>query len=149
MMIDQLENADRYACLHACFSTAFAFLRAHVGETLPPGRTELEGRALYVISEHKEGRGREGARLETHRRYIDIQLTCEGDECIGWSPRSACAASGQGYDEAKDIECYASSPAVWLPMPPARFGIFFPEDAHAPLAGTGALRKLIAKVAVG
>jgi beta-galactosidase beta subunit len=32
-------------------------------------------------------------------------------------------------------------------VPPAHFAIFFPEDAHAPLAGRGMLKKAIVKIA--
>jgi beta-galactosidase beta subunit len=33
-------------------------------------------------------------------------------------------------------------------VPRGSFAIFFPEDAHAPLAGRGALTKAIVKIAV-
>jgi beta-galactosidase beta subunit len=33
-------------------------------------------------------------------------------------------------------------------MPPDSFTIFFPHDAHAPLAGRGLLQKAIVKIAV-
>jgi beta-galactosidase beta subunit len=33
-------------------------------------------------------------------------------------------------------------------VPTGHFTIFFPQDAHAPLAAEGALRKAVAKIAV-
>jgi biofilm protein TabA len=32
--------------------------------------------------------------------------------------------------------------------PPGTFAIFFPEDAHAPMAGEGLIHKVVVKVAV-
>jgi biofilm protein TabA len=101
-----------------------------------------------VSIDHKDGRGRDGARLEVHRKYLDIQLTIDGAEEIGWAPLSSCRQPADSFDEAKDIGFFDSRPDTWLSVPPGRFAIFFPTDAHAPLAGRGLLKKAIVKVAV-
>ena len=36
----------------------------------------------------------------------------------------------------------------WLDLSGDKFLVFFPEDAHAPLAGMGGLKKAVVKVAV-
>jgi YhcH/YjgK/YiaL family protein len=103
---------------------------------------------VYLSIDHQEGRGRRRARLESHRRYIDIQVTIAGHEEIGWKPVSECHAQTAAFDEQRDIQFYEDVPATWLAVPPGYFAIFFPEDAHAPLAGTGLLKKAIFKIAV-
>jgi YhcH/YjgK/YiaL family protein len=100
---------------------------------------------MFVILDRQDGRGRDAARLEAHRRYIDIQYTVRGEE-IGWTPRSSCGAADGGFDEGKDIGFFRDAPAAWVRVPPGSFAIFFPEDAHAPLAGRGALVKAIVKI---
>jgi len=86
MILDTLINSARYAGMHPGFARAFAFLAATDLAALPPGRHEIDGDRIYVSIDHKDGRGEDGARLEAHRRYIDIQYTIDGNELIGWMP---------------------------------------------------------------
>ena len=146
MVLDAIEQSGRYVALHPAFSRAFAFLRAHDVRSLPAGRQEIDGDRLFVLMDRQEGRGHDGARLEAHRRYIDIQCTVDGEEEIGWRPHGVCQAPAGEYDADKDIRFFDDAPVVWLPVPAGRFVIFFPEDAHAPLAGRGALVKAIFKI---
>ncbi|HYT73576.1 MAG TPA: YhcH/YjgK/YiaL family protein [Vicinamibacterales bacterium] len=148
MVLDTLALADRYAALHPGFAEAFAFLSKTTVAALPQGRHDIAGDRIFVLIDHRDGRGRHGARLEAHRRYIDIQYTCEGMEEIGWSPLAACRPPAGGYDEAKDIAVFDDRPATWLSVPPGHFVIFFPDDAHAPLGGQGLLKKAVIKVAL-
>ncbi len=148
MVLDRLDQADRYTQLHPAFKRAFEFLRVTDLAALVPGRHEIDGDAIYVSIDHVEGRGHEGARLECHRQHIDIQLTIAGDEQIGWKPLAKCETSDGGFDAALDLGFYRDRPDTWLIVPPGTFAIFFPDDAHAPLAGTGAVRKAIVKIRV-
>lgn len=148
MVIDVLGEAARYAHLHPAFARAFTFLREADLSSLTPGRHDIDGDAIYVSIDHVDGRGREGARLESHRAHIDIQLTFSGDEHIGWKPRGSCQTPDGAFDESRDVGFYRDRPDTWLVLPPGTFAIFFPEDAHAPLAGSGPLHKAIVKIRV-
>lgn len=148
MILDILAQRDRYIHLHPAFGRAFDFVARRDLASLAPGRHLLDGDSLYVSIDQAEGRGRLGARLESHRRYIDIQLTIDGDEEIGWRPLATCLAPAAPFDESRDICFYDDRPDSWLALPRGRFAIFFPDDAHAPLAGTGLLKKAIVKIAV-
>ena len=149
MILDTLKNADRYAGLHPEFAEAFAFLKRPGLQELPAGRCEVLGKRVFAIVGKDDGKGRENARLEAHRKYIDIQYVISGDEWIGWRDLAACRDTGLGYDEQKEIEFYTAAPVKWFRVPPGSFAIFFPEDAHAPLAGEGPVHKVVMKVAVG
>jgi biofilm protein TabA len=148
MVLGTLSQRDRYVSLHPAFLRAFEFLERPDLGRLGPGRHVIDGDRLYVSIDYKEGRGRDAARLEAHRRYIDIQFTIDGTEEIGWVPVQDCARPNGLFDETKDIRFYEDRPATWVSVPPGQFAIFFPEDAHAPLAGRGLLKKAIAKVAL-
>ena len=150
MILDRLENADRYAELHPRFAEAFAWLRANKDKGLPAGKVEIDGKALYVSVDHKDGRGHDGAKMETHKRYIDIQFAVEGTDEIGWTTLGRCRQPKADYDEAKDVTFFADPAETWVRVEPGAMAIFFPEDAHAPLgAETSAkLKKLIVKVAI-
>ena len=148
MILDALPRSALYIGLHPLFARAFDFLARTDLATLAPGRHAIDGDRLYISIDHTEGRGRDGARLESHQRYIDIQLAIEGQEEIGWRPLASCAAPEGPFDDSRDIRFYEDRPETWLALPPDRFAIFFPDDAHAPLGGRGVLKKAIVKVAI-
>ena len=157
MVLDTLARCHRYTSLHPAFVRAFEFLTRADWAELVSGfamsegqsvRHHIDGDRLHVSIDRTQGRGRDGARLEAHRRYIDIQLTIQGHEEIGWKPLGDCAQPAGAFDATKDIGLFSDRPESWLSLPAGHFAIFFPDDAHAPLGGRGTLTKAIVKIAV-
>ena len=148
MILATLSQSPRYAALHPLFPRAFDYIRDTDLFALAPGRYNIVGEDLIAIVEQVPGRAREAAKLECHRRYIDIQLVLEGKDEMGWKPLADCREPASDYSPEKDIQFFRDAPASWIATPPGHFCIFFPEDAHAPLVGTGMVRKVIFKVAV-
>lgn len=148
MVIDRLENAERYCALHPLFVRAFEMLRGAELHGLSPGRHEIDGDRLYVVIARSEGQTQEKAALEAHRQYIDIQFVIEGSDAIGWKPVRECSAVTLPYDSAKDVELYGDKPLCWSPLAGRTFAVYFPGDAHAPLGGVGHLHRAIVKVKV-
>ena len=148
MIFDVLTNADRYEALHPLFPKAFAFLRETDLMALAPGRYPIEGEALFAIIEETDGRARADARLECHRKYIDIQLVLQGTDEMGWKPLCDCREPVAEYSDKRDIRFFFDAPASWVTVPAGAYCVFFPEDAHAPLVGTGSIRKVVLKIAV-
>lgn len=146
MILDTIDNAERYYAMHPGFKAAFAWLRKQSAK-LPAGRQEIDGARLYANVITEGGRGKARAKFETHRRYIDIQYVVDGFDLMGWRHLEA-GMKGKGFDAAKDVELYEDVPEWWLPVPAGHFVIFFPEDAHAPMAGDDPMYKLVAKVEV-
>lgn len=148
MITAPLEDAGQYTRLHPLFARAFDLLLGPDLRYLEPGRHAIEGESLYVVIASGEGTGPGGAVLEAHRKYIDIQYVVEGNDMIGWRPALECALVRQPYDAAKDVELYGDRPLAWTPVGGSRFALYFPGDAHAPLGGTGPLRRAIVKVGI-
>jgi biofilm protein TabA len=148
MILDTLDNVDRYAVLQPGFAAALKFLRKQELASLPVGKREVDGVRLYALVSKDQGRGLSGAKLEAHRKYIDIQYVVTGNELIGWRNLPACRATGQGYSDDEDIEFFTAKPETWIRVPPDSLAIFFPEDVHAPLAGDGWVHKVVLKVAI-
>lgn len=152
MVLDTLARSHRYTPLHPAFARAFAFLNGPQWAALASGagaeRHDIDGDRLYVSIARTDGRGHDGARLEAHRRHVDIQLTIEGYEEIGWKSLGDCAQPAGPFDATKDIVLFSDRPESWLSLPAGHFVIFFPDDAHAPLAGRGTVKKAIMKIAV-
>jgi len=150
MILDRLENAERYFPLHAGFARACDYLRRTDFTKMTPGKHEVDGERLYAMLNKGAGRGREGARLEAHRRYIDIQYTIVGPDEIGWSPLTVCRQIHTPFDAEKDFGLFADQPQAWIAVPAGSFAIFFPDDAHAPMGAAAdcQLLKAVMKIAV-
>ena len=148
MIFSTLSQSDRYAALHPLFPRAFEYIRNTDLLALAPGRYPIVGDDLFVIVERAPGRTCEAAKLECHRKYIDIQLVLEGTEEMGWKALVDCVDPVSDYSAEKDIRFFRDAPASWIATPPSVFCIFFPEDAHAPLVSTGYIRKVIFKIAL-
>jgi YhcH/YjgK/YiaL family protein len=145
MILDRLESADRYAGMQPDFRAAFDFLGRVDLSSAADGRIDIDGDRVYALAMTAAGKGREAARLETHRRYVDIQYVLAGCDVMGWR-NAADPLQGEGYDVAKDIEFHRARPVSWVEVPQGHFAVFFPSDAHAPLACIGNVRKVVVKV---
>lgn len=149
MIIDNLANSAHYEQLHPLFPQAFARLRQLATQTdLPEGKIEIDGERIHAGVTRRNGKPANEARTETHRRYIDIQYVVDGTDRIGWLPVSDCREP-KGYSDEKDVEFYADRPDLWFDLAAGQFAIFFPHDAHAPMANEGRpIVKIVIKVAV-
>jgi len=148
MILDTLAHAERYRALHPLFERAFDFLRDTDLMALAPGKHDVQGEQIFAIVEACAGRTRAEAKLECHRRYIDIQLVLAGVDEMGWKPVAECLDPQTEYDAARDIRFFNDAPSSWIATPPGAFCLFFPDDAHAPLVGAGMIRKVVVKIAV-
>jgi len=148
MILDALTNEERLRKLHPGFGAAFQFLRGTDLHQLPEGRREIDGSRLYALVVRGQGRGQKGAKLEVHRRYIDIQYSLTGPDVIGWKQISTCRNPVEDYNETKDIQFFLDDSDSWVTIPQESFGIYFPQDAHAPMAAEGPIHKVVVKVAV-
>jgi biofilm protein TabA len=152
MIVDRLEEAANYCRLHPGFDAAFDLLRSTPFDEVPAGKHEVMGDSLIMIVEHVEGKGRDFARLEAHRKYIDVQYIIPGKGAVaqefGWRPTANCTQTTTAYDKEKDFVFFGDQPELWLPVPPGHFVVFFPGDAHAPVATPTKIHKAVIKVAV-
>ncbi|HNZ64881.1 MAG TPA: YhcH/YjgK/YiaL family protein [Smithella sp.] len=147
MILDILENARRYSILNKGFSKAIEFLLRPDLKKLPVGKYEIDGEHVYAMVSKDCGRKKEDALLETHEKYIDIQLVLEGTDAMGWKPKSLCKKPTGAYDAGEDIQYFADEPDSWVATKRGSFVIFFPEDAHMPLIASGQLHKVVVKIA--
>ena len=148
MIMDSMENCDRYVQVHPGFKSAFDFIQTHPLAQLKDGKHIIDGNRLFALGMAVDGKGKEQAVLETHREYIDVQYTASGFDYIGWADASKSTPDGAGYDTDKDVEFYSNHPDFWIKVPAGNFAIFFSHDAHAPLGTDIFVHKVVVKVAV-
>ncbi|MBU1050624.1 YhcH/YjgK/YiaL family protein [Candidatus Bipolaricaulota bacterium] len=148
MILDVLENAHRYLPLNKGFAEAFKFLMRSDLKQLPVDKYEIDGDRVYAMVAKAPGRKKEDALLETHEKYIDIQLVLAGTDDMGWKPKSSCKQPSGKYNQETDAQLFSDEPDAWLSTECGAFAIFFPEDAHMPQISSGQLHRVIVKVAV-
>jgi len=147
MIIAPLTAADRYLPMHPALAAAFAFLRQVDEKTFDAVRFEIDGERIYADVAAVPGRGRDGAKFESHRQHIDIQFCYEGTDEIGWKDAAELSAP-VSYSPEKDSAKYADTPDYWFTLNAGMFVIFYPEDGHAPLGGAPEMtaKKVIVKI---
>jgi YhcH/YjgK/YiaL family protein len=149
MIFDHLQNSHRYTALHPDFRLAFEFLQIPDLAALTPGKYTLRGDEVFALLSDDVGFGGPAqARLESHRRYIDIQVVLGGTDVMGWQNLAACTQFTEPYVPERDVAFYGDQPLVWLHVPAQHFVIFYPEDTHAPLATPEKIRKMVFKIAI-
>ena len=146
MIYGNIAYADRYASLHPLLPQLFAYVKSHDLLHTPMGKIVLDGDKLFINNVNPECLSEEKQVLEVHRRYIDVHILLEGKECVGWRNTNDCKDVAHPYDEAGDFATFFDKPTTYIDMMPNDFLIVFPEDAHAPIIGSGKIRKAIAKV---
>jgi YhcH/YjgK/YiaL family protein len=147
MIIDSIKNHTLYP-YGELWNKAFDFLRTTSPE-LEEGKIVLEGTDLFAGIDFYETKSREKAKLETHQRYIDIQVLLSGTECLEIFPKDELTVS-EPYDPDKDAEFYEvldQSPAK-VTLTPGQFVVFFPEDAHMPCLNAADTSQPVQKVVI-
>lgn len=149
MILDSLKNKAQYAALHPRFQAVFDFIDNNDVASLPCGRHDIDGDNIFVMVQELDLREVSAARLELHRKYIDVQLLLSGpNEIFGWSEKKDCLTAETEFDEQKDIQLFTDIPQCFYSVGEGQFSILFPEDGHAPMLGEGHVKKCIFKVAL-
>ena len=148
MILESLNNTEKVERLHPLFKKAFDYIKATDFSKMEDGKYELDGTRLFISVVTLFGKDKKEAAIETHKKYIDIQLPLLGVEKIGWKPGSELQEVSTPYDEDKDIAFYVDRATAYTKIYPGQFAVYFPEDGHAPGIGEGSIRKVIVKVQV-
>lgn len=150
MIIDTIQNAEKYYSVHPLFEKAFRYIRETDLKTVEMGKYEIDGDNLKAIFSNKKGMtaAESVAKFECHNNHIDIQLCINGTEQMGWKPREKCTVENGGYNPDKDVQLYQETPDMYFQLTDGQFVIFFPEDVHAPMIGDAEIKKLVIKVKI-
>lgn len=147
MILDSLKNSALYYALNPRLKRAFEYIASTDLETLEAGRHDIEGDDLFVNVMEVGLKAPADAKLEIHNAYLDIQvLVCGVEERFGWSERAELCKPLGAFDVSKDIQLFDDVPQTYYTMRRGQFSILLPGDAHAPMVGEGAVKKIIVKV---
>ena len=148
MIIDTIENLNKYIGLNPLFADVVAFLDANDLQAMEPGKYPIRDKDLFLDLTIAKGRGKEAAVLETHIDMIDIQIPISCAETFGYTP--LCDLPAFDYNVEKDVTLYGDTkPQTYVTINPGQMAIFFPQDGHAPCIATNPeIKKAIFKVRV-
>ena len=149
MIIDTLQNASKYNKVHPLFEQAFTWINATDLLNAEVGTIQISEGLKAIISDGN-GKTKEESlkKFECHDNNIDIQLCIRGNETIGWKPREKCNIPNGEYNPDKDVRFFNDAPDMFFDLTHGQFGIFFPDDVHAPMIAEGAVKKLVIKVKI-
>ena len=146
MVIDKLENLEKYVSLNPFVCRGCSFLKATDLQAHEVGKVVLKEGELMVNFADARPKTKEEARLETHNDFIDIQIPLSGVEVMAICRVRICPKLLTM--QKKDITFYEGLATDYLTVKSGMFAIFFPEDAHAPGVTPDGVRKVIVKVRV-
>lgn len=148
MIIDHISQLEKYSGLNPYIPQAIAFLQCHNLQEILPQTYIINGEEAYINIQTAQGRSKETAPLESHRRMIDIQIPIEEEETFGYCPVNLLVPTP--YDEEHDICFYdRQKPLSYITCKPGMFAIFLPNDAHAPcISARKAFKKAVIKLAI-
>lgn len=148
MIFDKIQNAAIYYPLHPKFKPAFEYIAQIDINTIPTGRHEVDGDAMYALVQEYNTKLTEEGKWEAHRRYIDLQYVVQGTEGMGYA-NIHDLQQGEYAREKDFLPLFGVGEQLALKK--GYFVLLFPEDAHMPGMALGnpvPVRKIVLKIAV-
>ncbi len=147
MILDSIKNAELYYSVMPRLKSAFDFINSVDLDSLELGRHEIDGDNIFMNIVERDLKNAPDAKVEVHNNYADIQIVVSGDpEGFGYIPRADLKQPVEEFNTVKDIQFYFDAPQTIYYVRPGQFTLLLPEDGHAPLIGSGFVKKAVIKV---
>lgn len=147
MVLDTLDKLSFYEALNPLFKDIVSFLVNNDLRMMEEGKHLIKGDDLFVNITTAKGKTPEEAKMETHRRMLDIQIPLDKAETFGYTPLSRLPEVP--YDEEKDISKYDVQGEIFFTCHPGEMVIFWPQDGHQPcISDQPSFKKAIFKVKI-
>lgn len=132
MIFDTLKNIKNYMGLSENLDKAIASIVKGEYLNAPTGRTDIDGDEVYFnIQDNVILKNPTDTSFEIHKKYVDIQLIINGEECFGYGAKETLNFKND-YDDAKDFQLLDGEIETLFTMKGDRFILFFPEEPHMP-----------------
>ncbi len=151
MIYGELKDLNQYRGISKNLDKAIDYILTGDYKNGVPGKNIVDGDNVYFnCPDHPMTKELEDGFFEGHKQYIDIHIVIEGEENLGFVPRSESKLT-QKYDEAGDYELFNGEIKNLFHLTPERFVMFFPNEPHMALLKVGEVKqisKVIFKVLV-
>lgn len=116
-------------------------------QKIPVGTYYIDENIFYMIQEY-ETKEIDQCKLESHRKYIDIQWIIKGTEIIDVANISSLEVA-EKYDEGKDIIFWKKLKRMQrICLKEGSYVVFYPENAHMPCISAYGANKLVKKMVI-
>ena len=148
MILDTVENYQLYNSINERIAKGFDFLRTTDLDSLPSGKHDIEGDTIFALVQEYQTKPLEECKLESHKKYIDIQYVIRGEEMMGITTQNNQKIIE--INEEKDYTFYEGNTSLVL-VSKGMFTIFFPDDLHQPcvqIESAAEVKKVVIKVLI-
>ena len=148
MILDTLDNYHLYQSINERIAKGFDFLRNTDLDAFAYGRHDIEGDTIFALVQEYQTKPLAECKLESHKKYIDIQYMIRGEEFMGVTTKNNQKILEQ--DEDKDYTFYEGTTSL-VRVSKEMFIIFFPDDLHQPCVQTESaaeVKKVVIKVLI-
>lgn len=146
MIISTLSQISELAVYGDRMAQAAQYIMTHDLSTLEKGKHQIDGDDIFVNIQEVAPKTAAEAKIETHDKYIDIQIPFTSTETMGYIPRADLPEAE--YNAETDMTLYEGPCTNYLTVEPGMFTVFFPSDGHAPAITPIAEKKAIVKVRI-
>jgi len=129
MILDSVENIDRYIDINSRMSSMVEFLKSFKIENYKKGKIEIDNQFCYAIGLEYETKDSKDCLWEAHRKYIDIHVLVEGEEKVHINNIKNMKVS-KPYDNENDYALYTGNPETELLLVKNKFLLLFPDEVH-------------------
>lgn len=129
MILDSTNNLELYKSISRNINNGINHLINNDYSKHSPGKYDVDENS-FVLVNHYKTKSSVDCKLESHKKYIDIQLMYKGNEKVGYAVLNNQTPSEE-YSEEKDVMFFNFDHDVFL-LRENMFAIFFPHDIHKP-----------------
>ena len=148
MILDTVENYQLYNSINERIAKGFDFLRTTDLDSLPSGKHDIEGDTIFALVQEYQTKPLNECKLESHKKYIDIQYVIRGEEMMGVTIQNNQKIIE--VNEEKDYTFYEGTTSL-VRVSKGMFTIFFPDDLHQPcvqIESAAEVKKVVIKVMI-
>ena len=151
MILDSIKNVSKYENLNIDFNSIVKFIERVDNENLENGRYDIDGDNFFALLQSYETKDSNECRLESHKKYIDVQYVHEGTELMYWSLADGLKVT-EDLSNTSDVIFYEDDKnSTELVVNEKCFAVFFTHDAHKPgvkFNTKSNVRKIVFKILV-
>ena len=129
---------------------ALEYLKDNDFTDMAPGRYEIDGKDIFFLVQHPTTDFKENIRPESHKDYIDIQLSLTGGETIGFATLTGNDLVDEDLLDERDIVFYKLvKNERFIKMEIDDFFVFYPWDIHRPCCADDKrmdIKKVVVKI---
>jgi YhcH/YjgK/YiaL family protein len=148
MILDSLENYQLYSTINERIAKGFDYLLHTDLEAIPSGKHDIDDDTIFALVQEYQTKPLAECKLESHKKYIDIQYVIRGEEFMGVTTKNNQKILE--VNEEKDYTFYEGSTSL-VRVSKGMFTIFFPDDLHQPCVQTESVsevKKVVIKVLI-